>query len=80
MVAGRLVAMVKRARIVKSAGGICGRRFLQCGRAYQREPCAPEHARDFRKARGGHVGGLHLYQFFSEDRWGHGAVTQARCR
>ena len=37
MVAGRLVVMVKRARIVKSEGGIAaafwrrGRRFLQCG-------------------------------------------------
>ncbi len=60
MVAGRLVEKVKRARIVKSAGGICGRRFLQCGRDYQRERSSPEHASDIRKAPGGHVGGLHL--------------------
>ncbi len=63
MVAGRLVAMVKRARIVKSEGGICGRCFLQCGQDYRREHSSPEHASDIDKAPGGHVGGCCRYCF-----------------
>ena len=65
--------MMKRARIVKSAGGMSGGRFLQCPQDYPREASGPEHASDFERAPGGHVGGFCRYCFST------GLLSACRC-
>jgi len=69
LVAGRLARARKRARIVKSAGGLCGRRFLQGPQDCLREDSDPEHANDFRKAQGGGCAGFTVVFLFKVVKW-----------